>query len=98
MLAKNGTPVGILAFVMSLFRATDFLFRIAPSCIRVATIVGTGLLLALIGLHLSGIVVPDAINGLTFGDIGNQSMWYAIPIITIIASSFTLRYVLMILG
>jgi xanthine/uracil/vitamin C permease (AzgA family) len=68
--------VGICAFILSLFRATDFLFRVIPPCIRVATVVGTGLMLAMIGLQHGGIIVPDSVNGLTFGDIANRTLWY----------------------
>lgn len=59
---------GILVFVISLSGGTTFLMRTVPEAIKLAIVVGMGLLIAMIGLVSAGIVEA---NSKTLVELGN---------------------------
>ncbi|GAB4815919.1 hypothetical protein N2152v2_002965 [Parachlorella kessleri] len=61
------TAAGVVV-LLALGHALTVVLAIVPNSIKLAVVVGMGLLLSFIGLHTSGIVVPDARTMVAMGD------------------------------
>ncbi len=60
---------GLIFILLTLTKARTLLVNAIPSAIRVATSVGIGLFIALIGLKNAGIVIPSKATLVTLGDL-----------------------------
>ena len=67
-LAGCMAAAGVVA-VLALVRALHVVLAVVPDSIKLATVVGMGLLLTFIGLQSAGIVVADAETMVTVGDL-----------------------------
>jgi AGZA family xanthine/uracil permease-like MFS transporter len=59
----------ILSLVLALLKIGDMIMRVIPECIKMATVVGMGLLLTIIGLANVGLVVQDPLALVKIGDL-----------------------------
>jgi AGZA family xanthine/uracil permease-like MFS transporter len=59
----------LLVAALALVRALHVILAVVPDSIKLATVVGMGLLLTFIGLQSAGIVVPDPETLVTVGDL-----------------------------
>jgi xanthine/uracil/vitamin C permease (AzgA family) len=62
---------GVVALLASC-RALNFILALVPDAIKLATVVGMGLLLSFIGLQTAKVVVPDAETMVTLGDLSGS--------------------------
>ena len=82
---------GILFLILAVTGARSALVRAIPPQIKVATMAGIGLFLAMIGLQSAGVVVdhPDTLVGL--GDLGATSTLLALAGLVLMATLMTRR-------
>ena len=82
---------GILFLLLAVTGARSALVRAIPTQIKVATMAGIGLFLAMIGLQSAGVVVdhPDTLVGL--GDLGAPSTLLALAGLLLVAALMTRR-------
>jgi len=66
---------GIFLGFCAVLRISTFILKLIPRCIKLATVVGMGLLITLFGLDQSEVVVRDPDNFLRLGDLSNKRVW-----------------------
>lgn len=76
----------VVVAVMAVIRALSLILAIVPDAIKLATVVGMGLLLSFIGLQTSKIVVPDEATMVTMGDLLDLDCILAISGVALIAA------------
>lgn len=59
----------LLVAVLALVRALSLILTLVPNAIKLATVLGMGLLLSLIGMQSSGIVIPDTHTMVGLGNL-----------------------------
>jgi AGZA family xanthine/uracil permease-like MFS transporter len=84
-LAGCMVAAGIVA-ALAVVRALALVLAAMPDTIKLATVVGMGLLLTFIGLQTAKIVVPDAETMVTMGDLASLEPLLAILGLALIAS------------
>ena len=77
---------GIIAIIISVTGIRTILVHAIPSGVKIATIAGIGMFLALIGLENAGLVVGDEATLVRLGDLGNPSTLIALAGVFIIAA------------
>jgi AGZA family xanthine/uracil permease-like MFS transporter len=77
---------GVLFLALSLVGIRTALLRVIPSSIKIATMTGIGLFLAVIGMQNAGLVVDDPVNLVALGDLGEPSTLLAIAGILLTAA------------
>lgn len=84
-LAGCFTAACFVAF-LAVVKALSFILALVPDSIKLATVVGMGLLLSFIGLQTATIVVPDAETMVTMGNLLSVEALLAIVGLAIIAA------------
>ena len=82
---------GILFLVLAVTGARSALVRAIPTQIKVATMAGIGLFLAMIGLQSAGVVVDHADTLVGLGDLGAPSTLLALAGLLLMAALMTRR-------
>lgn len=77
---------GIIAIIISVTGIRTILVHAIPSGVKIATIAGIGMFLALIGLENAGLVVGDEATLVRLGDVGQPSTLIALLGIFVIAA------------
>lgn len=70
----SGLALGICA----LAQLSTVIMRVIPRAVKLATVVGMGLLIALIGMVSIRLVVPNEDTLVTLGDFGDYHIWLAL--------------------
>eukprot|EP00475_Leptophrys_vorax_P025817 TRINITY_DN36110_c0_g1_i1.p1 TRINITY_DN36110_c0_g1~~TRINITY_DN36110_c0_g1_i1.p1 ORF type:complete len:521 (+),score=142.45 TRINITY_DN36110_c0_g1_i1:37-1563(+) len=76
----------MLSLVLAMLKIGDMIMRVIPECIKMATVVGMGLLLTIIGLANVGLVVQDPNALVKIGDLGSRSVVLCLVGLAIIAT------------
>ena len=60
---------GGVMLLLSAVKASSLLMKYMPDCIKTATVVGMGLLIAFVGFHSTRMVLPDKDSVVKLGDL-----------------------------
>lgn len=77
---------GALSALLAMLRVGDMIMRIIPECIKMATVVGMGLMLCFIGLMNIDLVVKDDVSIVKMGDVTSIAVILAFVGLAIIAT------------
>jgi AGZA family xanthine/uracil permease-like MFS transporter len=83
---------GILFLVLSFGGVRTALLKVIPTSIKIATMSGIGLFLAVIGLQNAGIVVDEPTNLVALGDLGAPSALLAVVGLLLTAALMAARF------
>lgn len=76
----------ILVAILALIRALSLILALVPDSIKLAVVVGMGLLLSFIGLQTAKVVVRDEETMVKLGDLGSAEVMLALLGLTLIAT------------
>lgn len=65
----------LVTLVCALLRISERVMDVIPECIKLGTVIGMGLLLAMIGFQSIGLVVGDEQSLVALGNLGNWLVW-----------------------
>lgn len=69
---------GAALALCALAQLSTVIMRVIPRAVKLATVVGMGLLIALIGMVSIGLVVPNEDTLVTLGDLSDYHIWLAL--------------------
>lgn len=82
---------GVIFLVLSLVGARTALLRAVPTPVKLATTVGIGLFLALIGLRNAGLVRPSEATMIELGDLNAPATWLSIGSLILVGALWARR-------
>jgi len=81
------TIAGMIMFLLAITNLSDVIMKIIPNTIKVATVVGMGLLLTMIGMQKINIVVPSNDESIVrLGDMDTIEVWISLLGLTILGT------------